>query len=387
MKIVNRTSTLPVYIFSRVDDIKKKLINNGIDIIDLGIGDPDLPTPEYILNSMIKAVKIPENHRYPPYNGSEEFRRAVSLHYKNTYNVDLNYESEIITLIGSKEGIAHLFLAAADSEDFVLIPDPSYPVYNAAAKIAGCNIYRMILSEANNYLPKLENIYPDVARRAKIIVVNYPNNPTGAVANKDFYKGLVDFGLINDIIVANDGAYMDICSPEVKPISIMQTPRAKETCVEFGTLSKSHNMAGWRIGYAVGNSEIIKRLMVIKTNFDSGQFSAVQYAGAEALNNGYDFIKHINDIYNDRKKYVVEELKNIGLKVYDSMGTFYVWFRVPNNYKSEEFASFILENTGVLITPGNAYGPSGEGYCRISLTVDNERLKKAIDRITKIEYK
>lgn len=386
MKLANRLSKIPVYIFSRVDELKKRLISSGIDIIDLGIGDPDIKTPDFIVKALEKSIMELGFHNYPPYNGINEFRRSVASYYKKRFNVELDYEKEVVALIGSKEGIANLFLALTDEGDYVILPDPSYPVYDAAARIAGCNIYKMILSERNNYLPKIENIYPEVARKAKIILVNYPNNPTGAAANINFYRNLVEFGIKNDISVVNDGAYIDILKDNCSPFSLLQAEEAKRVCVEFGTLSKSYSMTGWRIGYAVGNSEILKKLMIIKTNSDSGQFIPIQQAGAEAIEKGNDFVEYINNIYNKRREIVANSLKGIGLNVYDSCGTFYVWFKIPKKYKSEEFCQYVLENTGVILTPGNAYGTFGEGYCRISLTIEDERIKEAMNRLSNLNF-
>lgn len=386
MKLANRLSKIPVYIFSRVDELKKRLISSGIDIIDLGIGDPDIKTPDFIVKTLEKGIRELGFHNYPPYSGINEFRRAVASYYKKRFNVELDYEKEVVALIGSKEGIANLFLALTDEGDYVILPDPSYPVYDAAARIAGCNIYKMILSERNNYLPKIENIYPEVARKAKIILVNYPNNPTGATANINFYRNLVEFGIKNDVSVVNDGAYIDILKDNCSPVSLLQAEEAKRVCVEFGTLSKSYSMTGWRIGYAVGNSEILKKLMIIKTNSDSGQFIPIQQAGAEAIERGNDFVEYINNIYNKRREIVVNSLKGIGLDVYDSCGTFYVWFKIPKMYKSEEFCQYVLENTGVILTPGNAYGTFGEGYCRISLTIEDERIKEAMNRLSNLNF-
>lgn len=386
MKIVNRTAKLPVYVFSRIDEIKKKLTVQGIDIIDIGIGDPDMPTPDFILQEAIESIKNTAYHRYPPYHGLEEFKIAVAEYYKRKYEVKLDYNSEVAALIGSKEGIAHLFLALADPNDYVLIPDPGYPVYSAAAVIAGCSVYKMYLKEEDQYMPRLDNIFPEVAKRAKILMVNYPNNPTGAVASEEFYKNLVGFGRENDIVIVNDGAYMDICREGIKPRSILQTPGAKEVCVEFGTLSKAYNMTGWRIGYIVGNPQVIKKLMVIKTNFDSGQFGAIQKAGIIALKEGDKTIEELNKIYEIRRAKVIEKLKSIGIYAYNSKGAFYIWFKVPKGYKSEEFASLVLEKTGVIITPGNTFGAFGEGYCRISLTVGTDRIEEAMNRIINMRF-
>ena len=381
LKITNRVSKVPEYIFSKFNDIKIELNKKGIDIIDLGIGDPDIETPDFIVKAMAEYIKVPELHKYPPYSGLDEFKKAVAKLYENKYGVLLDYNTEIAALVGSKEGIAHLFLAAADPYDIVIIPDPAYPVYYAAASIAGCSICKMPIVESNNYIPKLENIYEANAKAAKIILVNYPNNPTGAVADSEFYKKLVEFGIKYDIVVANDGAYMNILKNEKNNISLLQAPDAMDVCIEFGSLSKSYNMTGWRLGYAAGNKEIIKKLMKVKTNFDSGQFGAIQMSGCTAIENGEEFIKNMNKIYNNRRKFTVEKLKSMGIEVFDSDATFYVWFKVPGGLKSEEYASCIAEKTGVIITPGNAFGSYGEGYARISLTVSEDLLNTAMKRI------
>ncbi|SKA92471.1 LL-diaminopimelate aminotransferase apoenzyme [Caloramator quimbayensis] len=381
MKFVNRTQKIPQYIFSKLDAVKKQLEQKGIEIIDLGIGDPDIPTPEVIVNSMGNYIKNPKNYKYPPYSGIDEFKKAVANYYNKNYNVDLDYNAEVAALIGSKEGIAHLFLSLTDIDDYVILPDPAYPVYQAAAIIAGCNIFKMPLKEENNYLPDLSNIDKEILKKAKILIVNYPNNPTGAVADEEFYRNLIRLGIENDIAIVNDGAYLQIYKSDIKPKSLLEIPYAKNIAVEFGSLSKSYNMSGWRLGYVAGSSEIIKKLMIIKTNFDSGQFSAIQQTGAYALNYVSDFSEYINEIYKDRRKIVEDKLKEKNYYVYDSKGTFYVWFKVPNNLSSEEFSKLVLEKTGVLITPGNAFGDFGEGYCRISLTVNKNKLIEAMNRI------
>lgn len=381
MKLTNRTNKIPEYIFSKFNDIKIELNKKGIDIIDLGIGDPDIATPDFIVRAMAEYIRVPWLHKYPPYSGLDEFKKTVAKHYENKYGVMLDYNTEIAALIGSKEGIAHLFLAMTDPGDTVIIPDPAYPVYYAAASIAGCSICKMPLIPENNYLPKLENIYEVNVKSSKIILVNYPNNPTGAVANRGFYEKLVEFGLKNDIIAANDGAYMDILNDEKKKISLLEIPNSRDICIEFGSLSKSYNMTGWRLGYAAGNKDVIRKLMKVKTNFDSGQFGAIQMAGCTAIKNGEEFIKSMNKIYNDRRKLTVEKLKSMGIEVFDSDAAFYVWFKVPCGLKSEEYASYLAEKTGVIITPGNAFGNCGEGYARISLTVNEDLLNAAMKRI------
>lgn len=381
MKVVNRTSNIPEYIFSRFDEVKKSLALRGVETIDLGIGDPDLPTPGFIIDAMEGYLRNHQNYKYPPYSGIDEYKKAVADYYRRNFDVELDYNTEVAALIGSKEGIAHLILALTDPEDYVLIPDPAYPVYNAAAVIAGCRPYRMPLTEKNGYLPKLENIYEEVSRKAKLLIVNYPNNPTGALGDKSFFDSLVEYGIKHNIAIANDGAYIGIGDRKYKPVSIMQSPSAKDICVEFGTLSKTFNMTGWRIGYVVGSREIIEKLMLIKTNFDSGQFGAIQQTAAFALKEGEKFTEKMNEIYEKRRKIIVEALGNKGIEVYDSRGTFYVWFKVPKGYKSSEFAAEVLEKSGVMFTPGTAFGSFGEGFCRISLTVDSELLAEAVKRM------
>lgn len=386
MKIVNRTAKIPRYIFSKFDEVKKNLKEKGIKVIDLGIGDPDNPTPPLIVEEMAKCIKNYDNHKYPPYNGIDDFRKAVAEHYHNKYNVELDYQTEIAALIGSKEGLAHLFLALCDPGDYVLIPDPAYPIYQASSIIAGCSIYKMPLTEANNYLPNLNNIYPEVAKKAKVLVVNYPNNPTGAIANIEFFQKLIDFGKENNVVIVNDGAYMDIHKIGEMVPSLLQVPGSKDVGVEFGSLSKSFNMTGWRLGYVVGNKEVINKLVGIKTYFDSGQFPAIQQVGAYALRCGEESINTINKLYEHRRAIAVEKLEKKGFSVYESKGAFYIWLKVPKGYQSIEFSSLVLEKTGVLITPGNAFGSYGEGYCRISLTVDTKDLEEAMIRLTDLKF-
>lgn len=382
MKVVNKTEKLPMYIFSKFENIKKELMDKGIDVIDFSIGDPDIQTPDFIVDRMIEALRDTNNHYYPPYRGIDEFRKAVAEHYLVNFGVELDYENEVAALIGSKEGIAHLILSITGIGDYLILPDPSYPVYNASALISGCNVYGMNLTEKNDYLPILKNIDTSIIEKAKMLIVNYPNNPTGAVANINFYKDLIAFGKKNNIIIVNDGAYTDICVNGGNPLSLMQTEGAKDVGVEFGTLSKSYNMTGWRLGYIVGNSEIINQLMRIKTNFDSGQFTAIQQAGALALEYGGSTIESMNKLYSERRILIEDSLKGIGLHVYSSKGTFYIWFKNPKGYTSEDVANIFLKEIGVLITPGNAFGNMGEGYCRISLTADNGKISEAAKRIS-----
>lgn len=370
-----------MYIFSKLESIKKELSQRGVEVIDLSIGDPDQRVPDFIINEFVESVRN-NNYGYPPYRGIDDFKKAVAMYYHKKYNVVLDYENEVAALIGSKEGIAHLILGIMDIEDYIIIPDPAYPVYNASAIISGCNIYKMDLNEKNNFLPELELIDKDVLSKAKALVVNYPNNPTGAVANKDFYDKLISFGKQNNIVIINDGAYMDIYSGADSMPSLLQADGAMDIAVEFGSLSKSYNMTGWRLGYIVGNREVINQLMLIKTNFDSGQFSSIQDAGTIALVEGQHVIERLNKVYDERRKLLLGSLNTLGIKAFNSTGTFYIWFKNPAGFTSEEFVSKLLVEAGVLITPGSAFGKNGEGYCRISLTAEENKILEAAKRLS-----
>ena len=386
MKLSNRLNKVPAYMFTKLNQLKTELLKKGIDIIDLSIGDPDIPPPACVMDSFKKAAEQRENQMYPPSSGVAEFKKSIAEYYKRTYNIELDTDSEIAALIGSKEGIAHLFLALTDVNDYVLIPDPGYPVYYSAAVIAGCIPYTMLLSEKNGYMPKIDNIYPEVSKKAKLMIVNYPNNPTGAAATIDFYNELVKYGRDNNIIIVNDGAYNEFCLDRSCRTSILQAENAKTNCIEFGTLSKSYSMTGWRLGYVVGNRDVIERLMIVKNNFDSGQFAAIQYAGSDVIDSSDGYIENANSIYNSRREKVNKALKKAGLHVYDSIGTFYVWFRIPPNYKSQEFSEYVLQKTGIMITPGNAFGHNGEGYCRISLTASSDKIENAAEKIEELVF-
>lgn len=382
MNICSRVDKLPMYIFSELDDKKRRLQEQGIEIIDLSIGDPDGETPPFIVEAMIDGLMDKKKYGYPPYRGTQEFKAAVAKHYLLEYGVKLDAETEVATLIGSKEGIAHLILGVTSLEDYLILPDPSYPVYNASAIISGARVIKINLLEENEYLPKIDTLDKNLLDKAKMIIVNYPNNPTGAVANSEFYENLIALGKNHNIIIVNDGAYLDICNNDKKPLSILQTEGAKDIAVEFGSLSKSYNMSGWRLGYVVGNKDIINKLMLVKTNFDSGQFSPIQHAGATALENGAEVIKSINVIYEKRRALIEDVLKNIGLQVYASSGAFYIWFKTAPGYTSQTMVNKFLKDAGILITPGDAFGRMGEGYCRLSLTISDKKLGEVVKRIS-----
>lgn len=386
MKQARRLDNAPPYLFVEIEENIRKAQARGIDVINLGIGDPDLPTPDFVVNKMIEAVKEPKYHCYPEYDGCIEFRTAVAEYYKRRFGVTLDPETEIVTLLGSKEGIAHIFFALVNDCDFTLVPDPQYPVYQLATALTGGVPYPMPLLKENGYLPDLSVIPQEVVRRSKILFLNYPNNPTGTVADLGFYQAVVDFAVEYDIVVCNDNAYSEFTYDGVVAPSILQARHAKDIAVEFHSLSKSYNMTGWRIGYAVGNREVISKLKKMKNNIDSGAFTAIQIASIEALKNGDDFAKKMKSIYEVRRNTAVDELKKMGFEFEIPMGAFYLWVKTPKGYNSKSFTSLLLDKAGVVVAPGSGYGQYGEGFIRISLTIGDARLKEAFERIRNVPF-
>ena len=382
-----RIKTLPPYLFAKIDAMKDEVKKRGVDIIDLGVGDPDTPTPKHIIEKLKEAAENPANHKYPSYVGLLSFRDAVSKFYKKRFNVDLNPESEIISLIGSKEGIAHFPLAFIDEGDYALVPEPGYPVYAIATKFAGGNVHYMPLLEKNSFLPDLDAISEDIAKKAKIMFLNYPNNPTGAVATKEFFQKVIDFAKKYNIIVVHDAAYTEMYYDGKAPLSFLEVEGAMEVGIELHSLSKTYNMTGWRIGWAAGNSEIVAALGKIKTNIDSGVFQAIQEAAIEALLASQDCVKDMQAMYQERRDVLINGLKEVGLEVNAPIATFYIWIKIPSNYTSADFTALLLSEAGIVTTPGNGFGPSGEGYIRMALTVDKERLKEAVERLKSIKDK
>lgn len=377
-----RIEHLPPYLFAEIDRKIEEKKKAGVDVISLGIGDPVEPTPPHIIKQLHEALKNPENHRYPSYFGLPEFREAIASWYQRRFGVKLDPHKEILPLIGSKEGIAHISVALVDSGAYSLVPDPAYPVYSTGTVLVEGVPYYMPLLKENDFLPDLNGIRTEVVRRAKAMFLNYPNNPTGAVISKDFLGEVVDFALKNNIAVCYDNPYSEITFEGYTAPSFMEIPGAKEVGIEFHSLSKTYNMTGWRIGWAVGNADIIDALGRVKTNIDSGIFNAIQYAGIEALSGSQDCVEQMCATYQKRRDLVVEALSEIGLDVEKPKATIYIWAPVPKGYSSSaEFAAHILEKAGVVVSPGNAYGPSGEGYIRISLSIKDERLKEALERI------
>ena len=382
--LAERVKHLPPYLFAAIDKMKQDAINKGVDLIDLSIGDPDIPTPRHIVQRMKKAVENPAHHRYPSYEGVLSFRQVVADWYKKRFKVSLNPKTEVLSLIGSKEGIGHIPLAFINPHDVVLVPSPGYPVYPVATLFAGGRVHEMPLLKKNNFLPDLKAVPQSALKRAKLMFINYPNNPTSAVADKGFYKDVVNFAVKNNIIVCHDAAYSEIYYDNQKPLSFLQLPGAKDVGIEFHSLSKTYNMTGWRIGFAVGNAEVLAGLGKIKSNLDSGIFQAVQEAGIEALKTDDSILKRIRNTYQERRDVLYDGLKKIGLEAEKPEATFYLWVEVPKGFNSSSFVAHLLDKAGVLVTPGNGFGAPGEGYVRFALTVPAKRIKEAVERIKEI---
>lgn len=380
-----RISSLPPYLFAEIDERKKEARKKGIDVIDLSIGDPDLPTPPHVVETVCNAAKDPINHRYPSYEGMLPFREAVAAWYKHRKHVSLNAEDEVLTLIGSKEGIAHSALAFLNHGDIALIPNPAYPVYKNATILANGIPHSVPLTEENEFKPNMESIDSGVARKAKIMFLNYPNNPTAATVEKSFFKEIVDFAREHNIIILHDNPYSELTFDGYEAPSFLAVNGAKEVGVEFNSLSKTYNMTGWRIGFAVGNSEMLRGLRLVKTNVDSGTFQAVQVAGISALTGPQGGIKTNVEIYRERRDILIDGLRSAGMEVRKPRATFYLWVKVPSTFSSIQFSMFLLERTGVVVTPGIGFGENGEGFVRFSLCVDAERIKEACERIKGLE--
>jgi LL-diaminopimelate aminotransferase len=379
-----RVRDLPPYLFATIDRMKEKAVAKGIDLIDLSIGDPDTPTPRHIVEAMRTAVKNPDHHQYPSYAGMLSFRQAVADWYKKRFRVTLDPKTEVVSLIGSKEGIGHMPLAFVNPGDYVLVPSPGYPVYPVATLFAGGIGYEMPLLEKNGYLPDLQKIPKYVLRKAKLIFINYPNNPTAACADRAFYKKLIRFAAENNILICHDAAYSEMYYSKERPLSFLEIPGAKQVGIEFHSLSKTYNMTGWRIGFAVGNREAVAGLGKIKTNIDSGIFQAVQEAGIAALKTKDAKLKKIRRMYQERRDVLYSGLKNLGFELQKPKATFYLWVKCPKGITSMDFTAHLLNKAGVLTTPGIGFGAPGEGYIRFALTAPVKRMKEAVERIGKV---
>ncbi len=380
----NRITSLPPYLFAEVDRAKQQKIKEGVDVIDLGVGDPDTPTPGYVVESLCEAVHKPETHQYPSYSGSNVFRDAAAAWFAERFGVKPDPATEVITLIGSKEGIAHIPLAFVNPGDYTLCPNPAYPVYGIGTTLADGRPYDMPLKAENGFKPDLSAVPKEIVKKAKMIFVNYPNNPTAAVADKKYYKEVVDFGRDHGIIVVSDNAYSEIAYDGYKAPSILEIPGAMDCCVEFHSLSKTSNMTGWRIGFIAGNRDIVAGLGKVKMNVDSGAFLAVQLAGIEALQRSKGFLPGLNRMYQARRDALCAGLKSLGLKVTPPKATFYVWAPVPAKYTSIGYAKYLLDTAGIVGTPGVGFGQYGEGYIRFSLTSPIERINLAVERMKQL---
>lgn len=381
MKVSRRVSELPPYPFAEIDRHIREMVSNGIEVVDFGIGDPDLPTPDHIVERLCHEARRPENHRYPSYQGMRRFREAAAAWFASRFDVTLDPEREVLALIGSKEGIAHLPLACLDPGDLALVPDPGYPVYRTATLLCGGTPVDLPLKEENGFLPDLEAVDRPTWERARVIFLNYPHNPTAATADLDLFERVVFYARRYDIVVAHDNAYSEITYDGYRAPSLLQVPGAKEQGVEFHSLSKTYNMTGWRIGFAVGGEAVISALGKVKTNIDSGVFNAIQLAGVAALEGPQDCVRESCEVYRRRRDLLLNTLRSLGWRAETPRASLYVWMKVPESHTSETFTRLLLERAAVVVVPGSAYGRHGEGYVRFSLTLPDELLNKGLERI------
>ncbi|MBL7072825.1 MAG: LL-diaminopimelate aminotransferase [Candidatus Omnitrophica bacterium] len=389
MNEANRMKKLPMYLFTIIDDLKKQAIAKGLDIIDLGMGNPDQPTPKHIVDELCQRAKESENHRYSRSIDKVEceLRAAIAEWYKKKFNVDLDPEKEVLPLIGSKEGIAHISLAFLNSDDIALVPNPAYPVHFNGVLIAGGILHNLPINETNNFLPDLDSIPENILKKTKMIFISYPNNPTCAVATEEFFEKAVKFCNTHGIILVHDLAYSDIVFDGYKAPSVLQSPCARKTAVEFHSLSKSYNMAGWRIGFVVGNERILRSLAKTKGYIDFGLFKPIQYAAIKALTGPQNCVDDTVKMYEKRRNVMVKILQEIGWCVPKPKATFYLWARIPDKYSaltSMEFVSLLISEAGVVLSPGTGFGDFGEGFVRFALVENEDKLIEAGRRIKKL---
>lgn len=381
MRFSKRLDQVPPYLFAELERKISSMQAEGIDVISLGIGDPDLPTPESVIEAAARAMRDPSTHDYPTNHGTQAFRDAVAGFYRDRFGVDLDTNGEIVPVLGGKEGVSHVALIALDAGDLCLAPDPGYPPYTSGPLFAGSEPFYLPLEEENGFLPDLGAIPDDVLARANLLFLNYPNNPTGAIVREGYFEEAVAFARANDLIVVHDNAYSEICFEGYRAPSFLSTPGAKDVGVEIFSLSKGWNMTGWRCALMAGNRDVVERYRQLKTNIDSGMFEAMQAAAAAALTEARGFPGEMSEIYERRRDLVADALRAIGLHVSPPLATPYFWARVPEEYTSGSFSELVLERAAVVVSPGSAYGPSGEGFVRISLTVGDDRLEEAVSRI------
>lgn len=374
-------ANLPPYLFAEID--RKRAIKEaeGVDVISLGIGDPDMPTPQRIVDAMAKAITVPKNHQYPSYAGSKPYREACATWMERRFDVALDPATEVLALIGSKEGIAHLFPAFIDVDDYTLVPGVGYPVYSTGGVLVGGQVHYLHMGDDNDWLADFDSVPSDVLSRAKMMFISYPNNPSAVSAPVEYFDRAIAFARENDLLLVHDNAYSEIGFDGYRPPSLLERPGARDVAIELFSCSKAYNMTGWRVAFACGNAEAIKALGTVKSNVDSGVFTAVQDAAIEAMLGPQDDVFAMCDIYQRRRDMVLEALPTIGLTARRSAGTIYVWARIPEGYTSAEYAELVLDRAGVIVPAGSAYGPDGEGYIRISLATPDDRLAEALQRM------
>jgi LL-diaminopimelate aminotransferase len=383
METSNRLKAIPPYVFAEIGKRAAAAVAQGVDVINLGIGDPDQPTPKHIVEAMHKAIDDPKNHHYPPFGGTPQYRKAAVKWCNQRFGIDINPDSEIVSLIGSKEGIHNLIMAYVDPGDIALIPDPGYPVYRSSVILAGGTSHFLPLTEKNQFLPDLDSVPSQVADKAKLMLINYPNNPTAAVADIGFLEKAVAFCKRHDILLCHDLAYSEMCFDGYRAPSVFEVPGAKDVAIELHSLSKTYNMTGWRIGFAIGNAEAVKALAQLKSNIDTDVFGAIQVAAVAAFEGPTDHITYCNNLYTQRRDIAVAALNSLGWKVKPNKATFYMWLPVPPGMTSAEFSALMFDKAFIVVPPGTAYGPGGEGYFRMSLCVDQSRLVEAFQRMEK----
>jgi LL-diaminopimelate aminotransferase len=383
MKLSSRFEKIEPYLFVGISKTIADKKAKGIDVISFGIGDPDIPTPKFIIDSMKRFSDDPQNHRYPESDGLPEFRESIVDWYQKRFNVSLDSEKEVVSLIGAKEGIGHASLCLIDPGDISIIPDPGYPVYAAGCNFAGGEVYKIPLLEKSGWLPDLSIIPKEIKERAKILWLNYPNNPTGGIADLEFFSEAIQFGKENDIAIMNDACYTEVTFDDYVAPSILQVPRAKDIAVEFHSFSKTFNMTGWRLGFAAGNAVLVQSLLTVKSNLDSGVPQAIQYMGIEALKKSSEFLEENNAIYERRRNKLVKALRKIGLEVPIPKAGLYLWCKIPDGYTSAQFTELLLEKCDVVVTPGTGYGSFGEGFVRLSLTTPDHLVDEGVERISK----
>ena len=374
-------ANLPPYLFAEIDRKKEAKVAQGIDVISLGIGDPDQPTPDNIIDAMASAIRNPANHQYPAYAGAKRYREACAQWMQRRFGVDVDPATEVLALIGSKEGIAHLFPAFVDAGEYTLIPGVGYPVYHTGGILVGGLSHWMPMSEENDFLADFESTPADVLAKAKMMFISYPNNPTSAIAPVEYFDKAIAFASEHDLLLIHDNAYSEIGFDGYRPPSILERPGAKDVAIELFSCSKAYNMTGWRVAFATGNAQAIKALGTVKSNVDSGVFTAIQDAGIEALLGPQDVTQELSALYERRRDMVIEALGSVGMSARTPKGTIYVWARIPDGYTSAEFAAKVLDEANVIVAAGTAYGPYGEGYVRISLSTPDHRLTEALERI------